>query len=60
MNPPVTGFSVDPSMETIRPSWTTTSRLQESGQSSGHTVVTVCSLLYVDTAFMTGVYRAAR
>src|SRR5690348_13429145 len=43
MYPAVTGLRCEPSMPVIRPSCTVTSRLQESGQSSGQTVSTVCS-----------------
>ena len=35
-------------MSAMRPSWTTTSSVHESGQSSGQTVVTTCSVVNVD------------
>src|SRR6478735_8051634 len=44
-------------MTVICPSWTVTSRLQESGQSSGHTVETTCSLPTAGD-FMHRVYRS--
>ena len=43
MYPLVIGLSVEPSIVVTRPSWTVTSRLHESGQSSGQTVWTTCS-----------------
>ena len=42
MKPPVTGFASPPSRATTRPSESATDRLQESGQSSGHAVLTWC------------------
>src|SRR5687768_7577664 len=52
MNPPVMGFACEPSMLVTRPSCTLTSRLHESGQSSGQTVETVCSAAKTVADFM--------
>src|SRR5687768_17241936 len=52
MYPSVTGFSVEPSMTVTRPFRTVTSRLHESGQSSGQTVETMCSGAKASDGFM--------
>src|SRR5688572_11737797 len=52
MKPPVIGFGCDPSIATARPLSTVTSRVQESGQSSGQTVSTVRAAVDMVAVFM--------
>ena len=53
MNPPVTGFRREPSSVVTRPALVLTSKLQESGQSSGQAVWVTWSCLGRDVAMHT-------